>query len=127
MKTPFSWPLLADENINPGVIKALRQAGYSITSVNDHQLTSHTDIEILRFAYNNALVVLTHDSDFGTLALAQNEPFCGIIFLRPGHIDASYTLEMLHAIEREAIKVTLPFILVVMRRGDSIRIRRRLF
>jgi hypothetical protein len=69
-------------------------------------------------------VVLTHDSDFGGLAL-MGAKFVGIIYLRPGHIRADFTIKTLEAIRESAPDVTPPFILVAERTGDRVRIRLR--
>jgi hypothetical protein len=42
--------------------------------------------------------VVTHDADFGTLAILQNEPLVGIVYLRPGHIDAQFTVATFQAV-----------------------------
>lgn len=72
-------------------------------------------------------VVLTHDSDFGRLAIANSEPMLGIVFLRPGHIEPTFTLETLEAVFREVEEIASPFILVAERVGERIKIRIRSF
>lgn len=67
---------------------------------------------------------MTHDSDFGGLAL-MGAKFVGIIYLRPGHIQAKFTIQTLEAIRDNAPEVTPPFILVAERTGDTVQIRVR--
>ena len=74
--------LLADENIDPQVIAYLRDAGFDVIDVFDAGLRGRTDQHLLDLAYQQQRVVLTHDSDFGTLAIHQNRPLIGIIYLR---------------------------------------------
>ncbi|MFN8387403.1 MAG: hypothetical protein U0V48_09600 [Anaerolineales bacterium] len=50
-----------------------------------------------------------------------------IIYLRPGHIQADFTLKTLEAIRDNAPEVTPPFILVAERTGDTVKIRVRQF
>jgi hypothetical protein len=53
--------------------------------------------------------------------------FVGIIYLRPGHIRADFTIKTLEAIRDNAPEVTPPFILVAERTGNTVRIRVRQF
>ncbi|HZF08366.1 MAG TPA: hypothetical protein VFE33_06205 [Thermoanaerobaculia bacterium] len=75
------------------------------------------------FAENR--VVLTHDSDFGRLAITTAEAIVGIVYLRPGHIRFGFTLETLEVLFEELTEVTPPFIAVAERTGDRVRIRYR--
>jgi predicted nuclease of predicted toxin-antitoxin system len=70
-------------------------------------------------------VVLTHDRDFGTLAIHAGEPYFGIVYLRPGHISAEFTWRTIAAIESTVESVEPPFVVVAARRGDMVRIRVR--
>ena len=67
---------------------------------------------------------MTHDSDFGGMAVF-GARFIGIIYLRPGHIQAYFTVKTLKAIRDNAPDVTPPFILVAERTGDTVKIRVR--
>lgn len=80
---PFEFPLLADENVHHAVVQVLRDEGNDIVTVRDEGLTGASDVAVLQRAVAQGRVILTHDSDFGTLALRSGEPFVGIIFLRP--------------------------------------------
>lgn len=120
----LSLALLADENIHPGVVATLRSQGRDVAYVREGHVGT-SDREVLRLAVEQGRAVLTHDSDFGRLALLEEEPSVGIIYLRPGHIDPAFTLAMLAAIEVADIEVVPPFLLVAERREDSVRIRLR--
>lgn len=102
------YPFLADENIHPEVVAHLRDNGFDLLSV----------IEAGR-------IVLTHDSDFGTLALAYQQPIVGILYVRPGHIQPSFTIDSLTAILDRTYEVTPPFIIVGTRQGRRVHIRAR--
>jgi predicted nuclease of predicted toxin-antitoxin system len=84
-----------------------------------------TDSEILRHAHEQRRVVMTHDSDFGGLAIARKEPFTGIVYLRPGHIESRFVLEMLRVVESTVREAAPPFLLVAERRSDRVRLRLR--
>ena len=121
----FDFPLLADENIHPEVIQSLRQQGCDILSVYEAELVGRSDTAVLRAAHQSGRIVISHDSDFGALTLAQNEPFTGIIFLRPGHISANFTIQTLQTLAERQIDVQPPFIIVAVRTQQTVRIRVR--
>jgi predicted nuclease of predicted toxin-antitoxin system len=120
----LDFPILADENVHPEVIEFLRKAGLDVDSVAEQGSFGLSDTDVLRQATEAERVVLTHDSDFGGLAL-MGAKFIGIIYLRPGHIRANFTIQTLEAIRDNAPEVTPPFILVAERTGDTVKIRVR--
>jgi predicted nuclease of predicted toxin-antitoxin system len=120
----LDFPLLTDENVNHEVIEFLRKAGLDVESVASQGNFGLSDTEVLQQATEAGRVVLTHDSDFGGLAL-MGAKFVGIIYLRPGHIRADFTIKTLEAIRDNAPEVTPPFILVADRTGDTVKIRVR--
>jgi predicted nuclease of predicted toxin-antitoxin system len=122
---PLGFPLLTDENIRSEVVDALRAQGKDIVSVHDEKLTGQPDVAILRRARELGRVMLTHDSDFGQLAVQAGEPIVGIIYLRPGHIAPAFVLQTIAAIESRGDEVEPPFILVAERRQDVVRVRVR--
>ncbi|MBE7468222.1 MAG: hypothetical protein DPW09_42940 [Anaerolineae bacterium] len=124
--SPLDFPLLADENIHPDVIAFLQQQGKDIQSAVSQGLGGQNDLVVLRRAHETGRAILTHDSDFGTLAIMQDEPTMGIIYLRPGHIRAEFTIETLKTIASHSLEVQPPFIVVAERSGQTVRIRVRL-
>lgn len=90
---------LADENIHPHVIEWMRSQGIPIQSVHEVGLGGTDDLTIIRRAVAASQVILTHDSDFGTLAVAGLEPIFGIVYLRPGpHQTGVHTRNFAHAV-----------------------------
>jgi predicted nuclease of predicted toxin-antitoxin system len=122
---PLRFPLLADENIHPGVIAWLVSAGRRVLTCHSQRLAGSSDRQVLRRARELGAVVLTHDADFGALAVLEEEPFIGIIYLRPGHIQPKFVLEILEAIDSRVGAVRPPFVLVAERKHRTIRIRLR--
>lgn len=122
---PLDLPLLTDENVHPDVVQGLRARGKDVRTVGDEGLRGSDDVVILRRAHSTGRVVVTHDSDFGKLAIQADEPYTGIVFLRPGHISPSFVLGALAALEASSITVTPPFIAVVERKEDQVRVRIR--
>jgi predicted nuclease of predicted toxin-antitoxin system len=121
---PLDFPLLADENIHPTVVNRLSTQGKNIVSCINKGLGGKTDVEILRYATLQGRVVLTHDSDFGRLTIRSGEPFVGIIYLRPGHIEPVFTMETLISLE-SMVDTIPPFLIVAKRKNETVRIRLR--
>jgi predicted nuclease of predicted toxin-antitoxin system len=119
--------LLADENVNPHVVEYLRERGLDVLDVKETLLVGRPDVELIKVALAENRVIVTHDRDFGRLAVASLEPMVGILFLRPGHKDASFTIGMLEAVLSTELEVTPPFILVAVRTQSGISIRVRSF
>jgi predicted nuclease of predicted toxin-antitoxin system len=118
-------PLLADENVDARVVDALRERGHDIVSVRERQLHGITDAEVLAMATAEGRVVLTHDSDFGTLAVHRNEPFIGIVYVRPGDLKPSIVLEVLAVIAGADVQVSSAFVVVAERRESITKVRVR--
>jgi predicted nuclease of predicted toxin-antitoxin system len=70
---------LADETIHPAVIAFLSDAGYSVVTVRGVVLAGCADGVILEHAFQRSQVILTHDSDFGKLAIAAGQSIYGIV------------------------------------------------
>ncbi len=117
--------LLTDENLDPDVVAYLRREGFDVADVCEDGLQGSTDIALLQRAVAANRVVVTHDPDFGTLAILQKQPVVGILFLRPGHIDPQFTIETLQSILSAVPDVTPPFLIVARRKGIKVTIRVR--
>lgn len=117
--------LLTDENIDPDVGAHLRQLGFDVIDVAESGLQGSVDVDLMRLATSQGRLVVTHDSDFGTLAIQQGEPLVGLIYLRPAHIDVKFTIESFQAVLSSDPDVVPPFILVAKRSGNNITIRIR--
>jgi predicted nuclease of predicted toxin-antitoxin system len=121
--TLSEFAVLADENIHPKVVEYLQGRGLDVARVQEFNIA--TDVNILRFANETGRVVLTHDGDFGLLAVRGGEPVLGIVYLRPGHIRPEFTIATLQTLLDAAPELTPPFMLVAGRTGDKVRIRVR--
>ncbi|MCC6299538.1 MAG: DUF5615 family PIN-like protein [Anaerolineales bacterium] len=120
----LEFPLLADENIHPDVIAYLRKEGLDVVSISEQGKFGVSDTQVLREATEVGRVVLTHDRDFGGMAVL-GVSFTGIVYLRPGHIQTSFTIKTLQAIRDNSPEVMQPFILVADHAGDTVKIRVR--
>jgi predicted nuclease of predicted toxin-antitoxin system len=111
---------LADENINSEVSRYLESLGINVLEVKGTD-----DQTLLDLANKESKIILTHDADFGTMAIAAGSPVFGIVFLRPGHISPEFTIGSLRTLFDQAPEVSSPFLIVVKRSGDSVAIRIR--
>jgi predicted nuclease of predicted toxin-antitoxin system len=118
-------PLLADENIRPDLVAALVASGVNIVTAVGEGLGGSDDVEILRHAMERGRVVLTHDSDFGMLAIRRGEPFVGIVHSRPGNLPRGQVREMLDNLTVPDEGTQQPFIMVAERRAGVLRVRVR--
>jgi len=118
---------LADENIHPSIVAFLRTEGYAVKDVKEENLNGSSDKFLLDLANNENRIILTHDSDFGTIVFTQQIDFKGIIYLRPGHFDPTFTISTLKSLFMNDFSVTSPFIIVAENKGDSVKIRIRQF
>jgi predicted nuclease of predicted toxin-antitoxin system len=122
---PLRYPFLADENIHEEVIYYLRKERLDIESIKERNLRGSTDNQIIALAQAERKVILTHDADFGRILHFSQGVQTGVIFLRPGHIDYSYTIQTLKSILATEMQTELPFIIVAERTGSDIKIRLR--
>jgi len=116
---------LADENVHPEVVAYLRTHGFDVLDVKEAGMTGAGDLALIRAATAADRVVLTHDRDFGTLAIAAGEPTAGIVYLRPGHIRAGFTIRTLAALLARELDLAVPFLIVAEGGAGAVRIRVR--
>jgi predicted nuclease of predicted toxin-antitoxin system len=117
--------LLTDENLDPQVITYLRAEGFDVLDVCENQLQGTSDLILLQTALAEQRIVITHDSDFGTLAVLGHQPMIGVVYLRPGHIDPQFTIDTTKALLGRDPDVEPPFILVAKRTGKRVTVRIR--
>jgi hypothetical protein len=61
------------------------------------------------------------------LIILNEQSFIGICYLRPGHIQAEFTIETIKTVFEQVKDVQSPFIVVAERSGENVRIRLRQF
>ena len=110
---------LTDENIDRDVMRYVCSRGCDVLDVAEEGLFGKSDAVLLRRAVAEQRVIVTHDSDFGTLAIQQGEPVIGVIYLRPGHISPPFTIGTLAAVLDVEAELQGPFLLVARRTGDE--------
>jgi predicted nuclease of predicted toxin-antitoxin system len=102
---PFEFPLLTDENIGPDVVAGLRERGCDVRTVGEEDLIGSVDRDVLDCAVRQGRVVVTHDLAFGHAIIAAGAPFVGIVYLRPGHISASFVLAVVDAVIQSSVDI----------------------
>ncbi len=117
---------LTDENIDEEVLIFLREQGLDVFDIKEERLFALSDKAILEFAYDSNRVVITQDSDFGTLIFRENVLFCGIIYLRPGHAKEFIHIQTMKTLLINDPIVEFPFIIVGENYQDLIKFRVRL-
>lgn len=108
--------LVADMDIAAPVVHFLRDQGVDIVSAREEGWGGLTDSQILARAHAMGRFVLTHDSDFGTLAVHRGESITGILYLRPGGRPPSEVIVDVQALMEAEID-WMPPVIAVYRRG----------
>lgn len=119
------WPLLADENVSRALTEELGRLGFDVATVVELGLAGQSDSTILREATIHGRVVLTHDGDFGRLAIGNREPLTGILFVRPGHVEATRAAATIAGLDVRSEHFQAPFLLVMQFLDESVRVRHR--
>jgi len=120
-----SYSFLTDENIHPKVVEFLCQLGCDILDVKIHNLIGTGDLQLIRKAFSENRIIITHDNDFGKIAIGNSEPIKGIIYLRPGHIKPEFVISMIKELFRREQDIKPLFIIVAERTKSKIKIRIR--
>lgn len=116
---------LTDENIDVEVVQWLRAQQLEVFDIKEETLFGLSDQEILAKALTRQQVVVSQDSDFGTLVFRDGAQFYGMIYLRPGHQSPEVHIETLSTLFAQELTVSPPFMITAENRGDAIRFRVR--
>jgi len=116
-----SLKILSDENISPAIAVFLRSSGYDVKEVLKSGWVGKTDDFLLKKALEEKRFILTHDSDFGTLAIKDGKKCFGIIFLRTGSVKSEEIIVVLKKFIQQAIDLVPGTFIVID--NKKIRIR----
>jgi len=113
--------ILADENISPKVVAYLRSIGLDVLDVKEQQWFGRADADLLHIAYSEHRFVLTHDSDFGDLAMNEGKPCYGILYLRVKNLKPIHVIHVCQQLFEKDPDLVPGTILVI--RDSRVRMR----
>ena len=113
--------LVADENIDRGIIERLRRDGHLVDWIAELS-PSVSDEEVLRLAVEGGAVLVTEDKDFGELVYRCGLAHSGVLLVRLEGLDNSSKAEMVSRVIQENL-AELPGAFAVLS-SDSVRLRR---
>ncbi len=73
--------ILADENIDSAIIRAIREIGIEVYSVAESN-SGIEDSEVIELSKNPARIILTEDKDFGEWVFAHRAKNISVVLLR---------------------------------------------
>lgn len=79
---PGTIRFLTDENVSPRLVAFLREQGHDVQDVKEEGWQGKDDVFLLRRAWAAQRIVISHDRDFGKLAIVRQEPCYGVMYLR---------------------------------------------
>lgn len=115
-------PLLVDVNVAVEVVAFLRAEGVDVVSASEEGWSGWLDDDLLAESVRTDRLILTHDADFGRLAILEGLPYHGILRLRPGDDPPEIVIAGLRRLMALDVDWSPPLIAVY--RGGRLRIRR---
>jgi predicted nuclease of predicted toxin-antitoxin system len=112
--------LVADENVPRAVVDRLRTDGHAIVAISEIA-AGMSDTAVMAASNARAFVLVTHDRDFGELAIARGLPFVGVVLLETERLSPSAQVERVSACLASAATVWTGHFTVI----EPARIRQR--
>jgi predicted nuclease of predicted toxin-antitoxin system len=92
---------LLDENIPPSLAALLKKIGHEARHVVEIGYTSAPDFKISAFAAQSGEIILTHDTDFGTILALSGDSKPSVILFR---LQATNNLTYIHLLEEHLLE-----------------------
>jgi predicted nuclease of predicted toxin-antitoxin system len=122
-----TYQFLTDENIDNEVLVLLKTYGFDIFDIKEQQLWGLSDKDIIEKAFADQRIIITQDSDFGTMIYRDQSAFYGLIYLRPGHNPFLHIQTLKTLFLTFSHEIITPFILVAENANGIVKFRYRQF
>jgi predicted nuclease of predicted toxin-antitoxin system len=121
LRNPERTRILTDENVSPRVVVFLRTIGFDVADIKERRLFGLSDREILALAHAEQRLVITHDSDFGMLAINLGVPFTASIYIRLRKVAPDAVIEVFDRFLQTGFEVTNGMLIVI--EEERVRVR----
>jgi hypothetical protein len=109
--------LLADESVDMGIVRAVRDAGHDVRAVAEES-PGASDGEVADLAHSDKRLLITEDRDFGRLVYADQRDSHGVVYVRyPAGARAEVARDVVNLIANEGVGLSDAF--VVMQPGRA--------
>ncbi len=86
-------PIIADESVDFGIIRVLRQKGHYVISITE-DYSGIEDEEVLNIGFKHKGLLITEDKDFGELTFRLKLNHRGVLLIRLGDLPRKERIEL---------------------------------